>query len=44
MRDGFGERGSTNGTWLFGTHPFEIEEDLTVEILTSKVRIKVVKG
>ena len=36
--DGTKNKPSTNGTWVFGTHSFEIKDEMTVEILTSKVK------
>jgi len=36
--DGTKNKPSTNGTWIFGTHSFEIKDEMTVEILTSKVK------
>jgi hypothetical protein len=36
--DGKKNKSSTNGTWVFGTHSFEIRDQLVVEILNSKIR------
>ena len=38
--DGKDNKGSTNGTWIFGTHSFLIKKEMIVEILNSKIRIK----
>ena len=35
--DGSKTKSSTNGTWIFGTHSFPIVDQLTVEILNSKI-------
>ena len=35
--DGSKTKSSTNGTWIFGTHSFEIKDQLMVEILNSKI-------
>ena len=35
--DGSKTKSSTNGTWIFGTHTFEIKDQLMVEILNSKI-------
>jgi hypothetical protein len=35
--DGSKTKSSTNGTWVFGTHSFPIVDQLTIEILTSKI-------
>ena len=42
--DGKGGKSSTNGTWVFGTHSFLIEEEMIVEILNSKIKIKEIKN
>ena len=36
--DGSRKKCSTNGTWVFGTHSFEIKDQMMVEILTMKVK------
>jgi hypothetical protein len=41
--DGNENKGSTNGTWVFGTHSFLIKEEMLVEILNSKILIKEIK-
>ena len=41
VKDGSSIKGSTNGTWVFGIHSFEIKSGMTVEILTSKLRFDV---
>lgn len=41
VKDGSDTKPSTNGTWLFGVHDFEIKNDLLVEILASKIRFKI---
>ena len=38
IKDGNGTRGSTNGSWILGIHPFKISENLIVEILSSKFK------
>ena len=38
--DGKDNKGSTNGTWIFGTHSFLIKNKMIVEILNSKILIK----
>ena len=38
--DGYKDKDSTNGTWLFGTHSFKIKNEMIVEILNSKIKIK----
>jgi hypothetical protein len=38
IKDGNGTRGSTNGSWVLGIHPFKISENLIVEILSSKFK------
>ncbi len=35
--DGSKTKSSTNGTWVFGTHSFPIVDQLTIEILNSKI-------
>lgn len=42
--DGKGNKGSTNGTWIFGTHSFLIKKEMIVEILNSKIKIREVKN
>ena len=37
--DGKDNKGSTNGTWIFGTHSFLIKKEMIVEILNSKIKI-----
>jgi hypothetical protein len=39
--DGSKTKSSTNGTWIFGTHSFEIKDQLIVEILNSKFSFSV---
>ena len=39
--DGTKNKSSTNGTWVFGTHSFEIQDQMVVEILASRVRFSV---
>ena len=41
--DGKDNKASTNGTWIFGIHSFLIKNEMIVEILNSKIRIKEVK-
>jgi hypothetical protein len=42
--DGFEKKSSTNGTWIFGTHSFVIENEMIVEILNSKIKIREIKN
>ena len=42
--DGKDNKGSTNGTWIFGTHSFLIKKEMIVEILNSKIKIKEIKN
>ena len=42
--DGSKTKSSTNGTWVFGTHSFEIKDQMIAEILTSKVKFTFVKN
>ena len=42
--DGKDNKASTNGTWIFGIHSFLIKNEMFVEILNSKIRIKEVKN
>jgi hypothetical protein len=41
--DGKGDKSSTNGTWIFGTHSFLIENEMIIEVLNSKIKIKEIK-
>ena len=41
ISDGSKVKSSTNGTWVFGTHSFEIMDEMLVEILTSKIKFSV---
>ena len=34
------DKDSTNGTWIFGTHSFVIKDEMFIEVLNSKIRIK----
>ena len=34
------DKDSTNGTWIFGTHSFLIKDEMFIEVLNSKIRIK----
>ena len=34
------DKDSTNGTWIFGTHSFLIKDEITIEVLNSKIIIK----
>ena len=36
--DGKGDKSSTNGTWIFGTHSFLIENEMIIEVLNSNDR------
>ena len=42
--DGSKNKSSTNGTWVFGTHSFQIQDQMVVEILTSKIRFSVMQN
>lgn len=42
--DGKEKKSSTNGTWIFGTHSFIIKNEMIVEILNSKIKIKEIKN
>lgn len=42
--DGSVTKSSTNGTWVFGTHSFEIKDQMIAEILTSKVKFSFLKN
>jgi hypothetical protein len=42
--DGNNEKGSTNGTWLFGTHSFLIQDEMIVEILNNQIKITEIKA
>ncbi len=42
--DGMKDKGSTNGTWVFGTHSFQIKDQLIVEILSSKIKFSLVQN
>ena len=42
--DGKGNKSSTNGTWVFGTHSFLIKNEMIVEILNSKIKIREIKN
>ena len=42
--DGSKTKSSTNGTWTFGTHSFEIKDQMTVEILTTKVKFTLLQN
>ena len=37
--DGYKDKGSTNGTWIFGIHSFLIKNEMIVEILNYKIKI-----
>ena len=39
IRDGK-DKDSTNGTWIFGTHSFLIKDEMFIEVLNSKIKIK----
>ena len=34
------DKDSTNGTWIFGTHSFLITDEMFIEVLNSKIKIK----
>ena len=34
------DKDSTNGTWIFGTHSFKIKDEMIIEVLNSKIKIK----
>ena len=35
------DKDSTNGTWIFGTHSFLIKDEMFIEVLNSKIKIKI---
>ena len=37
--DGYKDKGSTNGTWIFGIHSFLIKNEMIVEILNCQIKI-----
>ncbi len=39
IMDGYQNKSSTNGTWIFGTHSFLIKDEMIVEILNCQVKI-----
>ena len=41
ISDGSKFKSSTNGTWVFGIHSFEIMDEMLVEILTSKIKFSI---
>ena len=41
ISDGSKFKSSTNGTWIFGIHSFEIMDEMLVEILTSKIKFSI---
>ena len=41
--DGKDNKGSTNGTWIFGIHSFLIKDEMIIEVLNSKIKIKEIK-
>ena len=41
ISDGSKVKSSTNGTWIFGIHSFEIMDEMLVEILTSKIKFSI---
>ena len=41
ISDGSKVKSSTNGTWVFGIHSFEIMDEMLVEILTSKIKFSI---
>ena len=44
ITDGKDKKSSTNGTWIFGTHSFIIKNEMIVEILNSKIKIREIKN
>lgn len=42
--DGKDNKCSTNGTWIFGIHSFLIKDEMIVELLNSKIKIKEIKN
>jgi hypothetical protein len=44
IHDGTKTKSSTNGTWIFGIHSFEIKDQMIVEILTSKIKFLICKN
>ena len=44
IMDGSKTKSSTNGTWVFGTHSFEIKDQMIVEILTTKIKFTMLQN
>lgn len=44
IMDGSKTKSSTNGTWVFGTHSFEIRDQMIVEILTTKIKFTLLQN
>ena len=42
--DGSKTQSSPNGTWVFGTHSFEIKDQMIVEILTTKIKFTLLQN
>ena len=42
--DGNENKSSTNGTWIFATHSFLIKNEMMIEVLNSKIIIKVINN
>ena len=42
--DGYNDKESTNGTWIFGTHSFLIKDEMIVEILNCQIKIIEIKN
>ena len=42
IKDGDGIKSSLNGTWVFGLHSFQIKDEMIVEVLTSKLKFKLI--
>ncbi len=42
--DGYNDKESTNGTWIFGTHSFLIKDEMIVEILNCQIKIIEIKS
>lgn len=44
IMDGYNDKESTNGTWIFGTHSFLIKDEMIVEILNCQIKIIEIKN
>lgn len=44
IKDGAYEKSSTNGTWIYATHSYEINDNMTIKIENSKFKITLHKN